>query len=181
MADNIIAPGLGTVLATDEISGAHYSKSKISFGENGTAIDVTEDTPFPVADPAIVSAVEALLAAINAAAEGTQPVSAASLPLPVGAATAAAQASLLAAVDELEALIAKITPSSDPRAVVPHATDALPVVAKSLYVGGYGNVTLRAEGGSSDVTYYNVPDGTELHVRATHVRATTTATNIVAY
>lgn len=214
MADDIITRD-AIRLSTDEIGGVHFPKNKLVFGGPDVAIDVTGDTPFPVADPAIVTALEIVLAAINAAAAGTQPISATSLPLPVGAATAtgvaavvtaiqtamaatqpvsattlplpvgaataAAQASILAAVDEMEALIAKVTPSSDPRPVVPHATNALPVVAKSLYVGGFGNVTLRAEGGSSDITFFNVPDGAILNVRATHVRATTTATNIVAY
>lgn len=169
MADNIIAPGLGTVLATDEISGAHYSKSKISFGENGTAIDVTEDTPFPVADPAIVSAVEALLAAINAAAAGTQPVSAASLPLPVGASTATKQ-------DEIKAEVASLSAAKRWFAITP-ADSNLAVVPDCVYVGVAGTVIARGDD-STDATF-TAMDGQVLPIRPTQIRTGGTATGLI--
>ena len=69
MADNLVAlanTGTGTdVLATDEISGVHYPRTKIGFGEDGTYVDVSATDPLPV--------------------EGAMTV--ASLPLPAGAAT----------------------------------------------------------------------------------------------
>lgn len=52
MADNITAlanTGTGTdVLATDEIGGVHYPRSKVVFGADGEAADVSEAAPLPV-------------------------------------------------------------------------------------------------------------------------------------
>lgn len=52
MADNLPlknddATAIGTV-ATDEISGIHYPRSKIGFGVDGSYIDVSADDPLPV-------------------------------------------------------------------------------------------------------------------------------------
>jgi hypothetical protein len=50
MADNITAPvPTGTVVATDEISGRHYQKVKVAFGEDDTATSVSPGNPLPVA------------------------------------------------------------------------------------------------------------------------------------
>ena len=52
MADNITAlanTGTGTdVLATDEIGGVHYPRSKVVFGADGEATDVSAAAPLPV-------------------------------------------------------------------------------------------------------------------------------------
>lgn len=72
-------------------------------------------------------------------------------------------------------------PASRVFAVVPHDANALPVVAKALYVGTGGTVTLRCIGDSGDTSFANVPSGSILPVRARFVRAAgTTATHIVA-
>jgi hypothetical protein len=64
MADNVsIDPGTTTPIATDDVSGVHFQKIKLDLGADG------------LSSPAI----------------GSVPVSAASLPLPTGAATAAKQ------------------------------------------------------------------------------------------
>lgn len=74
-----------------------------------------------------------------------------------------------------------LTPSQNAFAVVPSDSAALPAVPKFLYIGGTGNVTLRAMDATADVVFANVPAGGYLYVRATHVRAAgTTATAIVA-
>ncbi|WP_394659554.1 hypothetical protein [uncultured Novosphingobium sp.] len=66
-------------------------------------------------------------------------------------------------------------------AITPHATNPLPQVADSIYIGVTGDVTCRLEGDSSDRLFKNCMQGTELMVRATHVRVSgTTATNLVA-
>lgn len=75
---------------------------------------------------------------------------------------------------------ARQLPSRAPYAVTPHATNPLPIPSKALYIGGAGNVVLRGTGSDADVTFTAVPAGTTLHVAASHVRATSTATNIVA-
>ena len=49
MADNISAPATGVSFATDDIGGTHYPRSKVVFGVNGVATDVSADAPLPVA------------------------------------------------------------------------------------------------------------------------------------
>jgi hypothetical protein len=120
MADDVIsgaAVGTGPTFATDEIGNVHYPRSKVVWGADGTATDVSAAAPLPVVQtgtPALPTgaATEASIAAASAklpAALGQAtmaaslsvtvasnqtavPVSAASLPLPSGAATAARQA-----------------------------------------------------------------------------------------
>lgn len=73
------------------------------------------------------------------------------------------------------------SPSARPYAIVPHNTNALPIVPKGIYVGTGGDVVLRGVKGEADVTYKNLADGSYIAVRALYVRATgTTATNLIA-
>lgn len=66
-------------------------------------------------------------------------------------------------------------------AVTPHDTNAQAPIPRALYVGGAGNIALRARGSSADVTFVGVPAGTTLYVEAQYIRSTnTTATSIVA-
>lgn len=65
-------------------------------------------------------------------------------------------------------------------AITPDDTDPLTGGITALYVGGTGDVVLRAVDSGADVTFSAVPAGAILPVRASHVRATgTTATDIV--
>ena len=48
MADTITAPAAGIVFATDDIGGVHYPRTKVAFGVNGVATDVSADAPLPV-------------------------------------------------------------------------------------------------------------------------------------
>ena len=73
-------------------------------------------------------------------------------------------------------------PSRSVRSVTPHDSNALPVLPKALYVGTAGDVTLRCIDDSSDVIFRNVPAGSVICARASHVRATgTTAADILAH
>jgi hypothetical protein len=47
MADNITAPGAGSVLATDDVGGVQYPRSKVVFGSDGVATDASADNPLP--------------------------------------------------------------------------------------------------------------------------------------
>ena len=50
MADNVnITPGVGAVVAADEVGGALVQRVKPVFGEDGTATDPSPSNPFPVA------------------------------------------------------------------------------------------------------------------------------------
>ena len=66
-------------------------------------------------------------------------------------------------------------------AVTPNDGTDLPAVAKALWIGGAGNVSIIAENDTAPVTLNSVAAGTMITVRVKRVRATgTTATNIVA-
>lgn len=76
MADNVLLNSGtgGATLAADDIAGVHHQRVKIQHGADGAATDVSAASPLPVDGSGV-----------------TQPVSAATLPLPSGAATAAKQ------------------------------------------------------------------------------------------
>lgn len=69
MADNITAPGAGSVLATDDIGGVHYPRTKLGFGADGTYTEVTSSAPLPVTTItgfATAAKQDAMIAAIEA-------------------------------------------------------------------------------------------------------------------
>ena len=55
MADNFITnPGSGGVtFASDDVAGIQYPRSKVSWGEDGTATDVAATTPLPTSVNAV--------------------------------------------------------------------------------------------------------------------------------
>jgi hypothetical protein len=48
MADNITAPGVGTVLAADDVGGIIYPRTKLAHGVDGSAVDASATDPLPV-------------------------------------------------------------------------------------------------------------------------------------
>lgn len=91
MSDNTSIPGSDTI-ATDDIGGVKYQRVKLVLGADGVNDgDVASGNALPVQ---------------GAFYPATQPVSAASLPLPAGASTETTLAALKAAVDSLSAKIA---------------------------------------------------------------------------
>lgn len=71
------------------------------------------------------------------------------------------------------------SPARSAAAVTP-GTSPLSTVARGLYVGSSGNVTVTMAGGG-DVLFVGIAGGTILPVRVSHVLATgTTASSIVA-
>jgi hypothetical protein len=47
MSDNVILPGNGTSVAADNIDGVLYQRIKPTFGDDGSAIDVSNKNPLP--------------------------------------------------------------------------------------------------------------------------------------
>lgn len=152
MADNLTAPASGAVLATDDIGGVHYPRTKMSWGVEGAAIDVSATDPLPVAlatGAATSAKQDAIIAAIGAVTyypvtqpvsgtfwQATQPVSAASLPLPTGA---AAETTLSAMSGKLPSTLGaktgansfSITPASDASFAITAASLPLPTGAST--------------------------------------------------
>ncbi len=51
MADNVgYTPGTGATVAADDIGGVLHQRVKVGIGADGTAVDVSEANPMPVAD-----------------------------------------------------------------------------------------------------------------------------------
>jgi hypothetical protein len=49
MADNIqVSQGVGTTMATDDVSGVQYPRVKVSWGVDGSAVDASAANQFPV-------------------------------------------------------------------------------------------------------------------------------------
>lgn len=109
MADNVgYTPGEGATVAADDIGGVLHQRVKIGIGADGSATDVSSANPMPITAPSAIpiSTPSAIDVAVNnfpatQAVSGpltdaqlratAVPVSAASLPLPSGAATSALQ------------------------------------------------------------------------------------------
>ena len=72
-------------------------------------------------------------------------------------------------------------PALRARAVTLHDSDALPDIPKALYIGSGGTITMRGSGDSADSVWTNVPSGSVIPFRPSHIRATgTTAADILA-
>lgn len=72
-------------------------------------------------------------------------------------------------------------PATRTASITPHDSNALPDIPKAIYVGGAGDIAMRGMNGGSDQIWKNVPAGSILPFRASHVRATgTTATLLLA-
>jgi hypothetical protein len=70
-------------------------------------------------------------------------------------------------------------PANDGFAITPNDSVDLSDVTRGIYVGGTGDIKITHKGGTT-LTYFAVPVGTQLAVKAQRVWATgTTATNLV--
>lgn len=71
-------------------------------------------------------------------------------------------------------------PAEDAVAVVANNGTDISPVPRAVYVGTAGNVVVDTWGGSTDVTFKNVPAGTTLPIRPKRVKTTSTAADMVA-
>lgn len=71
-----------------------------------------------------------------------------------------------------------ISPARHAFAITPSDTEITQQL-KGIYVGGAGNVTLRAKDSPSDVTFVAVPAGAILDVDPAFIRASSTATSMI--
>lgn len=76
MADNVVSPvPSGTTLAADDISGVLYPRTKVSFGSDGIAIDVSSTAPLPI-DTVVKSAAVSRSMTANTTAATLMPLNA---------------------------------------------------------------------------------------------------------
>jgi hypothetical protein len=106
MTDNVTLPGNGLDVASDDIGGKHYQRVKLIQGADGINDgDVSSASPLQVTlanTGANSTAVKVDGSAV------TQPVSAASLPLPSGASTSSNQTTIIGHLDGVEGLLTTI-------------------------------------------------------------------------
>lgn len=104
MADNIElnAGSGGATLATDDLAGVHYQVVKLAVGGDGVADFVSNSAPIPISDAGGSVTVDGTFW------QATQPVSAASLPLPTGASTSDNQTTIIGHIDGIEGLLTTI-------------------------------------------------------------------------
>ena len=84
-------------------------------------------------------------------------------------------------VDHFDSQIDSLSqPARRSFAITPHATMEITPLPKAIYVGGGGDITLRAADSNSDTVFRNLAPGQILDVRVRYIRAAgTTATSIV--
>lgn len=104
MANNIeLNAGTGgATLATDDIAGVHYQIVKLAVGAEDSATLIGNANPIPISDAGSSITVDGTFW------QATQPVSAASLPLPTGASTSANQTTIIGHLDGVEGLLTTI-------------------------------------------------------------------------
>jgi len=51
MADDVVLPGDGSVIATDDVGGRQFQLVKLAYGGDGEATQVSDASPMPVSDP----------------------------------------------------------------------------------------------------------------------------------
>ena len=73
------------------------------------------------------------------------------------------------------------SPAKNSFSITPHVSNEVGTyLPRAIYVGVGGNIAMRLEGDTADITWVGVPTGAVLPVRPVFIRATgTTATNII--
>jgi hypothetical protein len=121
VADNVaITAGAGTNIATDDVGGVQYQRTKLSWGVDGSAVDASATNPLPVTAPAaarnthsiaVAQQSDALMNALTALTPKffTQTVTAGSTDVSVIAAVAGKKLRIIALVVQCGATATDIT------------------------------------------------------------------------
>lgn len=137
MSSVSITPGVGKDISTEEVAGEHFQRVKVALLVDGVPIDVSESNPLPVVgtfypatQPVSGNFYQALqpvevqgdVSVVGAVAvsnfPATQAISAATLPLPAGAATEASTAAMLARLPALGTTVPDNTASGTPTRLI---------------------------------------------------------------
>lgn len=66
MADNVaITAGAGTTIASDDIGGVQYQRTKLAWGVDGSAVDASATNPLPVTAPAAARTTHSIAAGLQ--------------------------------------------------------------------------------------------------------------------
>lgn len=160
MADGIeLNAGIGgATLATDDVAGVHYQIVKLAVGAADSASLVSNAAPIPVSDAGGSITVDGTFW------QATQPVSAASLPLPTGASTSANQTTIIGHVDGIEALLGTIDADTSALAGAVAGTEVQVDIVGALPAGTNAIGKLAANSGVDigDVDVTSIAAGTNL-------------------
>lgn len=174
MADNVnITPGSGDVVAADDIAGAKHQRVKLTLGADGVNDgDVSSSNPIPASVSGTVTA---------NAGTGTFAVSAASLPLPSGAATE----TTLSSINTKTPALGQTTMTGSTPVVIASNQSAVPisgtVAVSSLpsgttILGGYNYtsgvflITAAADAATGGKNWLINPVGSGVTVRVRKIR-----------
>lgn len=148
----------GATLATDDVAGVHYQIVKLAVGAADSATLVGNAAPIPVSDAGGSITVDGTFW------QATQPVSAASLPLPSGAATSANQTTIIGHVDGIEALLGTIDADTSALAGAVAGTEVQVDIVGALPAGTNAIGKLAANSGVDigDVDVTSIAAGTNL-------------------
>lgn len=160
MADNIElnAGSGGATLATDDLAGVHYQVIKLAIGADGVADFVSNSAPLPISDAGGSITVDGTFW------QATQPVSAASLPLPSGASTSANQTTIISHVDGIETLLGTIDADTSALAGAVSGTEMQVDIVGALPAGTNAIGKLAANSGVDigDVDVTSIAAGSNL-------------------
>lgn len=166
MADNISQAGANTV-ATDDIGGVHYQRTKVTWGADGTATDVTAATPLPVRR-SIDSGRTLFAATFNSTTAATADTIVATLTTQKGATTATNQTSVAVTSGKVLRITSVLVGLRTTTAVLPYGVLSLRVNHSGAAVIGSpvfyqvpvsGNAAVI---GNTGTTPASIEDGLEL-------------------
>lgn len=148
----------GATLATDDVAGVHYQIVKLAVGAADSASLISNANPIPISDAGSSITVDGTFW------QATQPVSAASLPLPTGASTSANQTTIIGHLDGVEGLLTTIDADTGSLAGCVGGTELQVDIVGSLPAGTNAIGKLAANSGVDigDVDVTSIAAGSNL-------------------
>jgi len=167
----------GTAIASDVVAGDVVPKTKVVFGANGTATDVTTDVPLPTKDTTVKTSVDAVKTSADAVKSSVDTVKTSVDAVKTSAdAVKTSTDAVKSSTDAVKSAVDKISSSADYVTITPSDSVTLSGL-KGIYVGVEGNLVVQ---GTSNVSVtFKVQAGQILPIAPVRVMAATTATSII--
>jgi hypothetical protein len=173
MSDNLTTPfPPGTVLATKDLGSAQLPKTAIV---DQSGVDATGEVAASPTANTILGRLKAIVTELASGAISTALTAlSAKLPASLGAKVGTGSLSVVPSTDGF-AVTTDAASSASAFPIVP--SDATVIATRAVYVGGAGDVIATI--GGTDVTFKSVPTGQFLPIKATKIKAATSATFLV--